>query len=161
ELALAQELVVGAIELALSDRTRRLQLLDGTRACRQAHDSHAARDRAGGDDHDLLALTVQRGDDIADSLQHAGAQLSLLVGNDARAELDDHALHPWSLCSARRLTPAGHPKEPQLLPRLLRIQLEGHSGDLQVVTGLESLGLQGAQHTDLAQASLKVGHRIL
>src|ERR1700722_11427267 len=93
QLALAQQLVVGAVELALTDGACGLQLLYGARSRGQAHDAHPARDRTRGDDHNLLAVAVQSGNLVANTRKHIPAQLALLVGDDARTQLYDHTLH--------------------------------------------------------------------
>src|ERR1700753_1682779 len=43
----------------------------------------------------------------------------------------------------------------------LRIQLEGHAGDLDLVAGLEPLGLERAQHPDALEPPLEVRQRLL
>ena len=57
--AFAQQLVVDAVQLALPDGARRLQLPDRARALAEAHHPHAARDRAARDDDRLVAAGVQ------------------------------------------------------------------------------------------------------
>ena len=89
----AQQLVVDAVELALADRAGRLQVLDRPRADRQLEQPHPARDRAGGDDHDVDALAVQRGDLVAHAVEHAGAQVAVRLGDDGGSELDDEGGH--------------------------------------------------------------------
>jgi len=71
--ARAQQLVVGAVELALADRAGRLQLVHRARARaaprrgrRQIQQPHPARDRAAGDDHDVAAIGVHARDLVAD-----------------------------------------------------------------------------------------------
>ena len=91
--AVAQQLVVDAVELALADRARRLQVLDRARADRELQQPHAAGDRAGGDDHHVDPLGVQRGDLVADALEHAGAQVAGRLGDDGGSELDDEGGH--------------------------------------------------------------------
>src|SRR6202035_537232 len=71
------------------------------RTLRQAHHAHAARDRAAGDDDQLLALTVLRGEQVADPREDVDARLSVAGGDDARAELDHDAPHWWSLFARR------------------------------------------------------------
>ena len=88
-----EQLVVVAVELALPDRRRRLQLLHRARPHRQLHQPHAARDRAGRHDDHVVAGVVARGDLVAERRQHVGAHLAGVVGDDARAELDDHGRH--------------------------------------------------------------------
>src|SRR5271166_4029665 len=46
-------------------------------------------------------------------------------------------------------------------PRLAGVQLEGHAADLDLVSGLEALLLQGLDHADAAQALLEVGERLV
>ena len=91
--ALAQQLVVDGVQLALPDRARRLQLADRGRAHGQAHHLDAAGDRAARDEHHLVAVGPQRGGRVADARERLAAQLAALVGDDARAELDDDAAH--------------------------------------------------------------------
>jgi hypothetical protein len=91
--AVAQQLVVDAVELALADRAGRLQVLDRPRADRQLEQPHPARDRARGDDHHVDALAVQRGDLVADAVEHAGAQVAVRLGDDGGSELDDEGGH--------------------------------------------------------------------
>ena len=89
----AQQLVVDAVELALADGAGRLQVLDRPRTHRQPHDAHAARDRPARDEHDVVAGRVARRGLGADALDDAGAQLAVVLGDDARTELDDIAGH--------------------------------------------------------------------
>ena len=91
--AVAQQLVVDAVELALADRARRLQVLDRARADRELEQPHAAGDRARGDDHHVDPLGVQRGDLVAHALEHAGAQVAGGLGDDGGSELDDEGGH--------------------------------------------------------------------
>jgi hypothetical protein len=92
----AQQLVVDAVELALADRAGRLEVLDRPGAGRQSHDAHAARDRAARDEHDVVAGGVARRGLRADALDDGGAQLAVVLGDDARTELDDVAGHARS-----------------------------------------------------------------
>ena len=91
--AVAQQLVVDAVELALADRARRLQVLDRARADRELQQPHAAGDRARGDDHHVDPLGVQRRDLVAHALEHAGAQVAGRLGDDGGSELDDEGGH--------------------------------------------------------------------
>ena len=75
--ALAQQLVVDAVELALADRAGRLQLADRGRTLRQAHHAHAPRDRAAGDDDHLPALAVHAGEQVAHAREHVHARLAV------------------------------------------------------------------------------------
>ena len=93
QAAVAQQLVVDAVELALADGAGGLQVLDRARAERELEQPHAAGDRAGGDDHHVDALGVERGDLVADPLEHAGAQLTARLGDDGGSELDDEGGH--------------------------------------------------------------------
>ncbi len=85
DAALAQQLVVDAVELALPDGAGGLQRADRGRALRQVHHAHPARDRAAGDDDRLAAGAVQRRELVADAREHVHAQRALAVGDDARA----------------------------------------------------------------------------
>jgi len=91
--ALAQQLVVDAIELALADGACGLEVLDRPRAHGQVHDAHAPRDRATGDEHDVVPGGVAGGGLAADAPDDTGPQLARVLGDDARSELDDVAGH--------------------------------------------------------------------
>ena len=114
--ALAQQLVIDAIELALADRAGGLQLADRAGTLGQVHHAHAARDRAAGDHYHLRALAMHAREHVAQAREHVRARLAAPVGDDARAELDDQAFHgvrsvdPGGACAAER-SPAipGHP----------------------------------------------------
>ena len=93
DAALAQVLVVGAVEPALPDRRRRLQLLDRPRAPAEPEQVDAARDRARGDDHDVDAGRVQRRDLLADPRDHRQPQRAAVLRDDRRPELDDRDRH--------------------------------------------------------------------
>ena len=84
-----EALLVGAEEVALADRRGRLQLVDRPRARRQLQQPHAARDRPRGDHHDVLAAALELGDLRADAVEHVGAQLAVVGGDDRGAELHD------------------------------------------------------------------------
>ena len=43
----------------------------------------------------------------------------------------------------------------------MRIELEGHARDLDLVPRLKALGLERAENADPAQPALEVGHRVL
>ena len=51
--------------------------------------AHPARDRAAGDDHDVVAGRVQRGDLVADARERVGAQLAVVVGDELDPSLID------------------------------------------------------------------------
>ena len=87
--ALREHLVVRAVELALPHRRRPLELRHRRRPHRQVHQPHPSRDRARGDHHDVVARLVDPRDLAADAVHHVRAQLAALVGDDARAQLDD------------------------------------------------------------------------
>ena len=91
--ALAQQLVVDAVELALAHGAGGLQVLDRGRPRREAHDLDAAGDRAGGHHHDVVAGGVAGRHLVAHPGQHGRAQRAGVLGDDARTELDDVAGH--------------------------------------------------------------------
>jgi hypothetical protein len=93
DAALAQQLVVGAVQPPLSHGAGRLQLLDRARAHRQVEHVDPARDRARGDHHHLHARAVQGRDFLADARDHGQAQLARVLGDDGRAQLDDGDRH--------------------------------------------------------------------
>ena len=99
--ALAQQLVVDAVELALAHGAGGLEVLDRGGARRQAHELDAARDRARGHDDDVVARGVAGGDPIADARQDVGPQRAGVLGDDARTELDDVAGHRGSAQAIR------------------------------------------------------------
>ena len=86
---LGEAALVGAEEVALADRGGGLQLVHRARAHRQLHQPHAAGDRARGDHHHPLAALLERGDLLADGVEHVGAQLAVVGGDDRGSELDD------------------------------------------------------------------------
>ena len=92
-VACAQQFVVDLVELALPNRARGLQLVHRPRAERQAHQPHPARDRSAGHDYDRTPRAMELGELIADLREHVMAYVAVLVGDDARAELDDQAGH--------------------------------------------------------------------
>ena len=110
--AVAQQLVVDAVELALPDGARGLQLLDRPRPDRQVHHPHPARDRAARDEHDVVTLRVARRRLGADALDDVGAQLAGVLGDDARSKLDDVARH-----GPAEVSPRSALSEVQGLPR--------------------------------------------
>ena len=84
-----QPALVGAEEVALADRRGTLQLVHRPRAHRQLHQPHPARDRPRGDHHHPLAALLQRAHLLADGVEHVGAQLAVIGGDDRGTELDD------------------------------------------------------------------------
>jgi hypothetical protein len=91
--ALREPALVSAEEVALADSGRGLQLVHrfGTRG--QPQKPPAARDRAGGDHHHPLSFLLQRADLRADRVEHVGAQLAVVGGDDRGAQLDDEPRH--------------------------------------------------------------------
>ena len=118
---LAQQLVVDAVELALPDRARGLEILDRARTHRQRHHAHPAGDRAARDDDHLVARGVaarrpgrtMRAEDVA------RAASPRVLGDDARSELDDV-------------------RGPSADATDARIELEHDARDLDVVARLEA-----------------------
>ena len=94
--AVAQQLVVDPVELALPDRAGGLEVLDRGRAGAEPHDLQPPGDRAARDDDDLVARRVALGDDVADPGEDVRAQRAVVARHHPRAELDDDARHPWS-----------------------------------------------------------------
>jgi hypothetical protein len=97
--ALAQQLVVDVEQAALADGACRLEVGDRRRTGRQLHHPHPARDCAARDDD----RTRSPRDLVADRRQDLGAQLAVVGGGDARAELDDDRAH--SAGSSSKTTP--------------------------------------------------------
>ena len=93
QAASAEQLVVGPVEASLPDRARRLQLFDGHGADRELEQAHAARDRSRGDDDDVDAGPVQRGDLVADALDHLEAQLARILGEHRGTQLHHRHRH--------------------------------------------------------------------
>ena len=89
DAALAQVLVVGAVQAALPDGGGGLELLDRARAPLEAEQVDAAGDRARGDDDDVDPGGVQRGDLLADAGDDRQPERAGVLGDDRRAELDD------------------------------------------------------------------------
>ena len=116
--ALAQQLVVGPVEAALADGAGRLQVLDRGRARAHAEQAHAAGDRAAGDDDDVDALVVERGDLLADARDDGQAQLAVVLGDDRRSQLDDGDRH---VGPQLRRGPARTPRRPARRRRPVRI----------------------------------------
>ena len=138
DAALAQVLVVGAIEPPLSHRRRGLELLHHPRARREPQQVDAARDRARGDDDHVDAAGVQRGDLLADPRDDREPQRAGVLGDDRRPELDD----------GNGQLPGG-------------IQLEDDAADLDVVAGLEARAFERADHAHPPQPRLDQRLRLL
>ena len=109
DAALAQVLVVGAVEPPLADRGRRLQLLHRPRAPVEPQQVDAARDRARGDDDDVDAGRVQRRDLLADPRDDRQPQRAGVLGDDRRPELDDRDRHYGR---SRNTLDSGGPRPP-------------------------------------------------
>ena len=97
-----------------------------------------------GDDDDVVAgARGARRPASQTPREHVGAQRAGVVGDDARAELDDVAGHR------------------QLGGRLSGVELEHDAADLDVVARLEARRLERADHAHAAQAVLDVRQRLL
>ena len=91
--ALAQQLVVDAIQLALPDGAGGLQLADRAGTLGQPHRAHPPRDRPAGDENRLIAAAMQFGGSVAHARERLLAQLTVGVGDDGGTELDDDTFH--------------------------------------------------------------------
>src|SRR6185312_4969285 len=149
---------------ALPDRAGRLQLVDRARPLGEAQRAHPARDRAAGDDRDVVAGTVQRSRLLAHVREDIGARLTGVVGDDRGAELEDDGTHPAAAYSRSRaaVPPAGRRRAcAGARPPLRRVELELDAADLDVVAGGEAGVLERLDHADALEAALEVGHRLL
>ena len=128
--ALAQQLVVDAVELALAHGAGGLQVLDRGRARREAHELDAARDRARGHHDDVVARGVAGGDLVADPRQHGRPQRAGVLGDDARTELDDVAGHRVGAGypgSSSNTTPAISTSSPASKPAASSARIDAHA----------------------------------
>ena len=99
-----QAALVSAVEVALPDRRGGLQLVHRPRPHRQLHQPHPPRDRPRGDHHDPLPALLQGADLLADGIEHVGAQLTVIGGDDRGSELD-HKSHDGQSSRDRRGRP--------------------------------------------------------
>ena len=150
--ALAQQLVVDPVELALPDRAGGLQRADRGRPLRQLHHAHAARDRAAGDDDHLAALRDAR----AASWSQTRASTSMRSAPSLSATTLEPSLTTMRLMAGAYLGRC----------RRLGSSAAGSSSKATPPISISSPGskpscLQRPDHADPPQPPLEVGHRVL
>ena len=151
--ARAQQFVVDRVEAALADCARRLELLDRSGARRQREDAHAGCDRAARDEDNRITQLAARRDRLADPAEHIGAQLP-----SSSATIAEPSFTITRVIGSF-LTQMG--KACGRDSQALGVEAEHDAGDLDIITGLEAVLLERADHADLAQARLDVGERLV
>ncbi|MNY40657.1 hypothetical protein D3C86_1754140 [compost metagenome] len=92
QAVLGERRFIGLAQSHLAHGRRGLQLVHDGRALAPTQPGHALGDGAAGNQHDLLALLVQRGD-LRGPVRHGGAvQATAFVGDQRRADFGNEAL---------------------------------------------------------------------